>query len=296
MKIHVQAITDKMKDREVIKWGDYWFKRHIRNAFGYLGHKTVLKSNKASASLLLHGTFKTSKAPIKSVWIYGNMSRIDANVLKNYFQLVYTLSHKGTSILQTQGVQCSTLLPATAVMYDVSTNKAPKEVIYMGSIKKYDDSCPRLSYLKHLSDAKVCSIDIVGEGWSKYISGRMNYISSYWRHKYYPDLFSKYKLAVYVHAPDMLSWDFVALRILDMIATGSCLVISDYNEGLIPMFGDIIPMFKTKDELASQVDYFLSHESERQERWYAARQIISQQHLLKYRVQKMVTDYENLLS
>jgi hypothetical protein len=152
MKIHVQAVTDQIKSRSVIKWGDYWFKRQVCNAFRYLGQECVSESSKAKVSLLLYGTFDASKSPIKSVWVYGNLSAINADVFKKYFQLTYALSNKSTQHLQAQGIQCSTLLPATAVVYNPSVKSISKKVVFMGSVKDYDASCPRLSYIRHLGD------------------------------------------------------------------------------------------------------------------------------------------------
>jgi glycosyltransferase involved in cell wall biosynthesis len=298
MKICIQALTDGIKVRtektQSRRWGDYWFKRHMRGAFESLGHLYSLRSSKADASLLLQGKFITSKAPVKSVWICGNVERIAIETYRNYFNLVYTLSDKYTALLRERGVQCTTMWPATTAVYEPLTDEPQDKIIYMGSIKQYE--ARRADCLVALGKSEVCPVEVVGEGWKRFHKQGIHFIRGYVHNKHYRDLFSQYKLGVYIHARDMCQWDFVALRILDMMATGSCLVICDYNKGMKDIFGDIVPMFRDLTELKQQVQYFLKNENERKERWAAARAVIEQKHLLVHRAARMVADYENLLS
>jgi len=293
MQICVQAITDLMKEASVTKWGDYWFKRHLRHIIQDAGCRTVAKTGRADASLLLAGRFQPSRSSVRSVWIYGNVSCIGDQELKTYFHYVYTLSDKYTQILQGRGIKCDTLLSATPEVYDPLPCHLRDEVIYMGSVKDYEPS-HRYATLRYLAEAKVCRVNVVGEGWKSLVKGNLCLLQSYWARKIYRELFSQYKIGVYAHAHDLVSWDFVALRILDMLATGNCLVLSDYNEGVKAMFGDLIPMYKDARELVVLTKYFLKNEQERVERWEKARKLIRERHLLKYRAERIIHDFETL--
>lgn len=301
MKVCVQALTDHMggkfkHKKDLRKWGDYWFKRHIRGAFELAGVKTVTKTGWADVSLNLQGQFWASKSPVRAVWVCGNVKRIKAHDYKHYYDLVYTLSDKYTEILTEKGVECKTMLPVTEDVYE-PLHAPTEDLVYMGALKdgEYWD---RYTYIAALSEAKM-RVNVVGDGWKKYRFRLpyMNRLYTYHPHKYYRDLFSTHRLGLYIHAPDMKEWEFVALRVLDMLASGNTLVISDYNKGIEKIFGDVIPMFKSPKECLQLVKYFLKNEEERKERLAKARQIILDKRLTYGGVaERMIPDFERALN
>ena len=65
---------------------------------------------------------------------------------------------------------------------------------------------------------------------------------------------------------------FINNRIYDATAAGA-MVISDYMPEIEAEYGDTIPMYKNKEELRKLLNYYLSHEEERQRRAEQARGI-----------------------
>jgi spore maturation protein CgeB len=65
---------------------------------------------------------------------------------------------------------------------------------------------------------------------------------------------------------------FISNRVFDVTASGGFLI-SDYMPEIEQLYGDSIPMFKTKDELASLLAYYLSHPEERKIKAHTAQKI-----------------------
>ncbi len=290
LKIAIQALTDYIEEDDAAqrKWGDYWFKRDLKHGFHANWYRTVTKTTSADASILLQGKFHTSTALVKALWICGNVERVSLRDTKLYFDVVYSLSDKYTEIMRQKGVECTTMLPATDHVYEPLTDNPKNEIIYMGNVKE-DASWDRFNYIKALSQSKACRVNVIGDGWKRWKTRipRVNRLYTYHPHRRYNELFSEYKLALYIHAEDMVPWNFVALRVLDMLATGNCLVLSNYNPGITEIFGNTIPMFKNSRELVALTKYFLKNENERKERWQAARKIIQEKLLFKDRAKQI---------
>lgn len=84
------------------------------------------------------------------------------------------------------------------------------------------------------------------------------YIDNRILRKYY----SSAKIVLNDTKPLMRKLGFISNRIFDATACGS-LVISDYMKEIEEIYGDSIPMYKTPEELAFLVRYYLSHDEER---------------------------------
>ena len=97
---------------------------------------------------------------------------------------------------------------------------------------------------------------------------KASYIPNNILNKYY----SSAKIVLNDHRPDMKQYGFVNNRIYDATASGA-LVISDYIEEIENIYGNSIPMYKTKDELKELLIYYLTHEEERKALAQKARNI-----------------------
>lgn len=71
---------------------------------------------------------------------------------------------------------------------------------------------------------------------------------------------------------DMIDAGFISNRIFDVTACGA-FIISDYIPEIEEIYGDSVPMYKTKEEFKALVDYYLAHPEERREKALKAQKI-----------------------
>ncbi len=114
-------------------------------------------------------------------------------------------------------------------------------------------------------------VALYGDGWQnkaplKYYHG--SYIDNQELHKYYASA----KIVLNDTRSDMKADGFISNRVFDVTASGGFLI-SDYMPEIEQFYGASIPMFKTKEELAELLTYYLSHPEERAKKAKAAQQI-----------------------
>lgn len=115
------------------------------------------------------------------------------------------------------------------------------------------------------------TVAVYGYHWQNRIPAEMykgEYIANTELNRHY----SSAKIVLNDHRPDMKAFGFVNNRIYDATAAGA-LVISDYMPEIEEAYGDSIPMYKSKEELAFLLNYYLTHEKERQQLAARAREI-----------------------
>lgn len=105
------------------------------------------------------------------------------------------------------------------------------------------------------------TVAVYGYNWQGIVPPEMYkapYIANTELNRYY----SSAKIVLNDHRPDMKDFGFVNNRIYDATAAGA-LVISDYMPEIEAAYGDAVPMYKNKEELAGLLQYYLTHEDER---------------------------------
>jgi hypothetical protein len=132
-------------------------------------------------------------------------------------------------------------------------------------------------------------IGVVGSLWENHID-RKYIIAPYWENDKYSELFDQATLTIYTHAEDMQDADFVAFRVLDIIACSDCLVICDKNDGLEALGLGDIPQFANFEELEQLADYYLEHSEECKEKMSKWRRIIRRYHTFNHRVEQITND------
>lgn len=114
-------------------------------------------------------------------------------------------------------------------------------------------------------------VAVYGYNWGGVVPEEMYkapYIANNDLNRYY----SSAKIVLNDHRPDMKEAGFVNNRIYDATAAGA-MVISDYMPEIVAAYGDTVPMYKTKEELAALLTYYLTHDEERLEKARQAREI-----------------------
>ena len=114
-------------------------------------------------------------------------------------------------------------------------------------------------------------VAVYGYNWGGVVPAEMYkapYIANDELNRYY----SSAKIVLNDHRPDMIAAGFVNNRIYDATAAGAT-VISDNMPEIAAAYGDAVPMYKDKEELAALLKYYLTHEDERLEKVRRAREI-----------------------
>lgn len=118
------------------------------------------------------------------------------------------------------------------------------------------------------------TVSVYGYNWKGIVPDTM-YKAPYITNDKLNEYYSSAKIVLNDHRPDMKQFGFVNNRVYDATASGA-LVISDYMPEIKQAYGNTIPMYKTKEELAELLAYYLTHEEERQQKAAAARDITLQ--------------------
>lgn len=105
------------------------------------------------------------------------------------------------------------------------------------------------------------NVAVYGYNWQGIVPQDM-YKSQYIENKELNRYYSSAKIVLNDHRPDMKEFGFINNRIYDATAAGA-LVVSDYMPEIEYIYGDSVPMYKTKEELAYLLNYYLTHEDER---------------------------------
>lgn len=130
-------------------------------------------------------------------------------------------------------------------------------------------------------------VAVYGYNWGGVVPDKM-YKGQYVPNDKLNEYYASAKIVLNDHRPDMKQFGFVNNRIYDATAAGA-LVISDYMPEIKAAYGDTVPMYKTKDELQALLTYYLTHETERQEKAEKAR-AITLQHFTNTAVAKKILE------
>ena len=262
--------------------GDYWLAKDLEDAF-----------SKTSLDALT--VFRMSYYPYwgdVSIYIRGVAYLEDSHVNKKHVSLMYLIfpdtdkdnaedyalsmqkefsyvdavvvaSAKVAGEAKKQGIKAYYLPQFTNVkkFYPEYDESKKSEVLFVGQ-NDYYRQAPRLVY-----DAGL-PITIYGPKWKGL--AQAEYVNNKILRQYY----SSAKIVLNDTRPDMKKFGFISNRIYDVTASGGFLV-SDYIPEIEEIYGDSIPMWKTKDELISLIKYYLdpAHEAERKEKAERAHEI-----------------------
>jgi spore maturation protein CgeB len=140
------------------------------------------------------------------------------------------------------------------------------EVLFVGSNHSRKG---RLS-VNYAVNAKA-DLSVYGKFWETFLAPEYlkgNYIDNDELYKYY----SGAKVVLNDHREDMRYFGFVSNRIYDVTASGG-FVLTDYLPEIEKAYGDSIATYKSEQEFKEKLEYYLSHDSERQNMAKRAREI-----------------------
>ncbi|MBA1158168.1 glycosyltransferase family protein [Microvirga mediterraneensis] len=106
-------------------------------------------------------------------------------------------------------------------------------------------------------------------------------------YKRYPDVYASAKVVI----DDMQAFEsglsICRNGMFDALGAG-CLVITNRVEGVHELFGDRVPTYRDRKSLTETLNYWLSHEEERNQRVAELRRVVEEQHTYEHRAQKVM--------
>lgn len=135
-------------------------------------------------------------------------------------------------------------------------------------------------------------VALFGSGWqhkapAEFYKG--DYIDNNDLHKYYASA----KIVLNDTREDMKKAGFISNRVFDVTASGGFLI-SDYMPEIELFYGNNIPMFKNKEELAILLDYYLAHPEERLKKARRAQEITLSRFTNKHAAKSILEAADNI--
>ena len=272
--------------------GDYWLATDINSAFenlGYITSKTFFNSyihNPTATNILVAGFIPTNNKVVKNYTNTNNIFYIaypqfeqtenkeliedkDTYITKltqltqtTNLNTIVLASKKLTEELKKHGINAYYIpqFTNTKRFYPDYDETLKSEVFFVGINTFYRKAAPTIL------EAGL-PITIYGPGWN---NAKADYLDNQILRKHY----SSAKIVLNDTRDGMKKYGFISNRIFDATACET-LVISDYMPEIEEIYGNTVPMYKTKEELVELVKYYLNdkHEKERKDKAKRAREI-----------------------
>ena len=253
--------------------GDYWLGLDIENGLKNIGADVknyyFYDKNKAKLMYLYFPTFIPQKGKFLNsdeVLKYNTDVMLNNNL--ELFDMIATPAKKVYNELKEKGYKAEFVTQFTNPdkFYYSYDDTLKSELLFVGSTWYERESVKYATELGY-------DISVYGMNWknkidSKYIKG--DFIDNRELNKYY----SSAKIVLSDHAEDLEEMGLVINRLYDATACGA-FVISEYSPYIEEIFGDSIPMFKSKDEFKALVDFYLANPDKRIEKAKKAQEDIN---------------------
>ncbi|SDY45808.1 Glycosyl transferases group 1 [Proteiniborus ethanoligenes] len=240
------------------KWGDYHIGRCLTKYLTRLGEKVETdyytdwyNKKKSDVVLVLRGKYpyKPNKnSSINIMWNFGHPEDVTKKEYEAY-DIILIASKHYSSILKKQlnkPVFPFLLCTDHEEFYNKNTDLERKGFIFVGNTRGVKRDCV-LWAIEYKLPLKVW-----GRGWEKFIDKKY-IVDEYIANEKLVNLYSKAKVTLNNHWPDMLEYGFINNRVFDALACGLP-VISDYSEELYNLFPKEILYYNNKKEFKKCID------------------------------------------
>lgn len=270
------------------EWGDYFFVLSLKKSFEKKGFNVVIHDYedwhttnvRGDINLVLRG-LREYEPHYDEINIMWNISHPDEVHLSEYndYDICFISSEKYCNMIKNKvNTIVKPLLQCTDpdVFYNEVDESVADDVLFVGSTKNRERDIIK-DYMKTGKD-----ISIYGKGWDRYIDEKYikdTFIHNKELHKYY----SSCKILLNDHWEDMKELDFPSNRLFDALACGT-FVISDKIPSAETLFKGNIVTYEGLEDLNSKVEYYLTHEEERQKIANKGKEIVLKYHTFDTRV------------
>jgi spore maturation protein CgeB len=265
------AIKTCTPTRNDLGWGDTPFANSLAKAIMKLGNSCEVQFkdewNQADKhiDIVIHlrGLYRYTPKPYNRniLWIINHPERQTIEQI-NQFDLVFCASRIYLERLRnTTKVPCFYLPQATdQEVFNPSTSCLAKDIDLLFVGNRYYKDRRRKIIQDVLDTGKKYGLYVIGQGWHGFLDNEY-YKAEYVEWHKLPQLYSRAKIVLNDHHETMSQFGFVNNRTFDLAAL-KAFQISNYVQG-IEEFG--IVTYKSPQDLAKKLDYFLQNERARKE-------------------------------
>lgn len=289
-------ICGSMPNTDVIQnWGDYHYALALAKSLEQYGYHCVIKTrdewyerSTSAYTIVLRGKYACYPKIEQKYSIMWNISHPDRVKVEEYncFDLVYAASEKIEKKLKEKiKVPVKTLMQCTDpdVMTNVDENQEKKyELLFVGN--------SRLVFRKILQDLLPTDheLTVYGDGWDEFP------VKEYVKDIYMPNenvgqAYHDAKILLNDHWDDMKENGIISNRIFDALAAGAFIISDDMPE-LHKYFKDCLVTYKDKGDLKEKIEYYLTHDDERNKIVGKGRDIVLENHTFDCRAKEIYKD------
>lgn len=238
--------------------------------FGFYLHPDIDLAAKINMFWLQNG--KNEEQALKSAQKFQGVGFCSKILLKEYYN--------GNGIYLPQMVDTSMYFKTPSV------KELETDITYVGNNIKEEETVK--TYLEPLTKQTKYKLSIYGNGWPyPQYRGRIAPV-------HVPYLYSSSKIVLSMHLKDHKRFDVVTSRVYEALSCET-LVISDVIEEAVLNFSNHVVFSSGEDHLLEQIDYYLTHEEERQKMINGQRDLIIKKYDTKHRVDDILNYYDTLV-
>ncbi|WP_044913024.1 glycosyltransferase [Butyrivibrio sp. WCE2006] len=280
-------------------WGDYHFAYALKGALEKLGYKVNV--------LPIDDWYKESTA--RTVIVLRGKHGYYRKALSDGQRLVYwTISHPA-DIRETELMQADYIFYASDIMKKKFGEKVavPSEILMQctdPSVMSYskdkvipeNNYAPELLFVgnsrgvfrKILRDVLPTDHDlhVYGRHWDKFPEVQSHVIANYIPNDKVSAVYHDARILLNDHWDDMREYGIISNRIFDAMCAGA-FVISDDVPGLNETFGSSLVTYKDRKDLSDKIDYYLTHEYERDRIARAGKKMVLENHTFDSRAKRI---------
>jgi spore maturation protein CgeB/GT2 family glycosyltransferase len=247
-------------------WGDLHFARALRRELERLGHSVRIdcladwrdKPGRDDANIVLRGLERFPPDPnqINIVWIISHCDKISPAELQGYDR-IFSASRKYARAIEEFVSKNVQYLPQCTdeKRFHPPTDPNPRHgAVFVANSRKVRRPVGEAAYRFDLD------ISIYGEGWKGLVPERF-VKGGVIPNSRVGDLYRSAAVVLNDHWEDMRKWGFVSNRLFDAVACEAA-VITDSIEGLQELFGDVVSVFDSIDEMPMLLDRALIQNDE----------------------------------
>ena len=268
-------------------WGDLFFAKALKKSFEKLGFKVIIQEREhwydeteIDIAMVLRGLleYNPNYSNINIMWNISHPEMISKTEYEKYDYVFISSKKYAKKIKEQVNTNVTSLLQCTdpEVFYPEIDENHRDEILFVG--------VTRGVYRKIIKDILKTKNDVsvYGMGWDKFIDKKYikgKFIPNEELHKYY----SSCKILLNDHWEEMRSEDFPSNRLFDALACGT-FVISDKIPSAETLFEGSIITYEDVDDLNEKINYYLSHDDEREKIAEKGKEIVLKNHTFDNRV------------
>ena len=272
-----------------VRSGDYWLVKdlvsNLSQKYNYLvefennDYKPVFPIN-----IFILGTFSVVSSKLKSknnlLWLMYPSIQDNTENIDNYIDkfitkigkedIIATASYKMKKKLEERGISAEYIpqFTNTDKFYPDYDESKKSEILFVGNNWFRRE-------IVYMAKENNLPLTLYGNSYPKNWA-KATWIDNRILRKYY----SSAKIVLSDQQKTMKDMGFIVNRIFDATACGT-MVISEYVDEIKRIYGDCIPMYKTEKEFVSIVNYYLTHDKEREANAKCAQRITLENYTAK---------------